>query len=524
MVTRRRPPKRCGCRTCARRSFPPRALSRLSVFLLPAILLLLGTLPFGCRAPEATVKAVQYPVVSSGPATGPLRVLSGNPHYFTDGSGKAIYLVGSHTWSNFLDKGTSDPPPVFDYDGYLKFLLAHNMNFFRLWAWTLTNGGPATQEYEPYAGPYWPWQRVGPGIANDGKPKFDFTRFDQRYFERMRQRIMQAGRQGIYVSVMLFNAFEFHYDLNPADGNAFEGSNNVNGIACEKTCPIDFSLASSTGTWTFEQMYIRKVIDTVNDLDNVLYEVGNEPISPTADTWQGQVVSYVKSYEATKPQQHPVGVNPGIDTPDALLYTLGADWVSPGALVPPPNAALEVVVNDTDHSCYYTCLQRLGHVGQIQWAWKNFTSGNNLLFMDPYLIQWKDRNSPSGECSGGQCRVVDPYWDVLRGALGETRIYAEKINLAAMVPQPRLSSSGFCLANPGSEYLIYKPAPGGWKSYLPWLNRSFTVKLKAGTYSYEWFSPALNKVGAAGTITVGNSGDKLFTAPFSGDSVLWLHK
>src|SRR5687767_15407079 len=35
------------------------------------------------------------------PATdGTLRVLPSNPRYFTDGSGRAIYLTGSHVWWN----------------------------------------------------------------------------------------------------------------------------------------------------------------------------------------------------------------------------------------------------------------------------------------------------------------------------------------------------------------------------------------------------------------------------------------
>ena len=38
--------------------------------------------------------------VRSSKATGPLRRHPSNPRYFTDGSGKAIYLTGSHTWSN----------------------------------------------------------------------------------------------------------------------------------------------------------------------------------------------------------------------------------------------------------------------------------------------------------------------------------------------------------------------------------------------------------------------------------------
>ena len=56
------------------------------------------------------------------PTKGPLRVHPDNPRYFTDGSGKAIYLTGSHTWNNLKDMGPTDPPAVFDFDSYLNFL------------------------------------------------------------------------------------------------------------------------------------------------------------------------------------------------------------------------------------------------------------------------------------------------------------------------------------------------------------------------------------------------------------------
>jgi len=44
-------------------------------------------------------------------AAGPLRVHQANPRYFTDGSGKAVYLTGSHRWANLMDRGPSDLPP-----------------------------------------------------------------------------------------------------------------------------------------------------------------------------------------------------------------------------------------------------------------------------------------------------------------------------------------------------------------------------------------------------------------------------
>src|SRR5689334_12697988 len=56
-------------------------------------------------------------LVSSSRATGPLFRHPSNPRYFTDGSGKAIYLTGSHTWNNFQEESAAASPDL-DYAGY----------------------------------------------------------------------------------------------------------------------------------------------------------------------------------------------------------------------------------------------------------------------------------------------------------------------------------------------------------------------------------------------------------------------
>src|SRR5580698_566177 len=94
-----------------------------------AVLLSSVALTSAC-APHGT--AIQQ-TPDAGPAQGPLRTSTVNPRYFSDANGKIVYLAGSHTWSNFQDWGFSNPPPVFDYPGYLAFLHDHHLNFFRLW-------------------------------------------------------------------------------------------------------------------------------------------------------------------------------------------------------------------------------------------------------------------------------------------------------------------------------------------------------------------------------------------------------
>src|SRR5512141_1407765 len=79
---------------------------------------------------------------SRTPAKGPLRVHQKNPRYFDDGTGKAVYLTGSHTWYNFQDGGATNPPPVLDYDRYLEWMVSHNHNFIRLWVWEQARWAP----------------------------------------------------------------------------------------------------------------------------------------------------------------------------------------------------------------------------------------------------------------------------------------------------------------------------------------------------------------------------------------------
>ena len=104
-----------------------------------------------------------------------------NPRYFADPAGRAVYLTGSHTWNNLQDTGRGDPPPAFDWDFYLDFLVEHNHNFIRLWA----KKSLRSPDDEVGAVPL-PYLRTGPGVAIDGKPRVDLTAFNPAYFERLR--------------------------------------------------------------------------------------------------------------------------------------------------------------------------------------------------------------------------------------------------------------------------------------------------------------------------------------------------
>lgn len=465
--------------------------------------------------------------LSTNPAKGPLKVSTVNPRYFADPSGNVVYLTGSHTWSDGMeDRGTIDPPLPFDFKRFINFLVSHNHNWFRLWTAEMANvAGRGFDPFENIIAPPFKWMRTGPGTANDGKPKFDFTRLDQAYFDRMRSRVIQAGQNGLYVSVMIFDGYEWQWDTGPADGNPFAPENNVNSVNCLGIVPSDFDIMPAS-VWAIQQAYIRKVVDTVHDLDNVMYEVSNEA-GPYSTGWQARVIAEIHHYEAGKPKQHPVGMTfQWKGGSDSTLFNSAADWVSPHDKFTPDQHGMKVIINDTDHSYGWVSLKTDGQAAQQAWVWKSFTTGHNVAFMDPYLVKWGaddnharmpwPRNEPAGTtadpCVGTS---VDPYWEVIRNAMGRARAYANKIDLLHMTPQPGLSSTGFCLAQPGDQYLIYQPAS----------RAGFSVNLTAGNYEAEWYDPTHGVVVQRGSLTA--SGGRQDFTPVSrieADAVLWLHR
>jgi hypothetical protein len=154
-----------------------------------------------------------------------------NPRYFADGSGRPLYLTGSHTWSNLVDIGTSYPPPRFDFAAYLDLLERYGHNFIRLWTHEQPQWAPAREGPVAYLSPQ-PWVRSGPGKALDGLPRFDLERFNPAYFQRLRARVLAAEARGIYVSVMLFEGWQLQFSRPPFNWRThpFNENNNINGI------------------------------------------------------------------------------------------------------------------------------------------------------------------------------------------------------------------------------------------------------------------------------------------------------
>lgn len=465
---------------------------------------------------------------STAPITGPLKV-SANPRYFQDADGNVLLLSGSQTWNTVQDWGSHGSLQPLDFNAFVKFLQSNGHNFTLLWYTELPKfcGFPSTASSPPEltVGPH-PWQRTGPGRATDGGLKFDLTRFDQAYFDRLRKRTRMLRDAGIYAGVYLFTGEWLNVFRCSTDGFPFTGANNVNDIddgyrGGSKTGTGAITMTRPNAITKLQDAYVEKVIDTLNDLPNVLWIVSEEA-PRNSIWWNDHQISHIRAYESRKRLQHPIGYAALIGSPDATLYNSGADWVAPQARVSPSAScgsgkpACKVNVNDSDHS--YFGMWNQTPLQNRNYEWQNFLNGSQVLFMDPYVVYYpRERRNVCASPRNAICSAPDNRYENFRKNLGYILNYSRRLNLSKVTPRGSLSSTGYCLAQTpaaGAEYLVYAPSGG-----------SFTVDLAAMPNTrklmVEWFNPSTGAAVKSDPVPAGSSSQR-FTPPFSGDAVLYL--
>jgi hypothetical protein len=112
----------------------------------------------------------------------------------------------------------------------------------------------------------------------------------------------------------------------------FNLSNNINGINGDSDgdgVGDEMHTLSMPKVTKLQEAYVRKMIETLNDLDNVIWEISNES-NGQSQNWQYHLINYLKQYEMATPKQHPVEIT--VEMPNgsnADLFASPADWISP---------------------------------------------------------------------------------------------------------------------------------------------------------------------------------------------------
>ncbi len=216
----------------------------------------------------------------------------------------------------------------------------------------------------------------------------------------------------------------------------FHPDNNISGIdAGEKVHSRAHPAVNA-----IQAAYIRKVVDTVNDLDNVLYEVINEGGEKEWDWW---VVETVRQYERTKPTS----------TRSASRATGRSGWKACWPARPTGSRPAAGRLRRRSAGLGWQEGQPVGH-------------GSHLGRGRQRRVGLEEPDARPQPAVHGPLRRIGARQPV-RSAVGADPPQpgprapsGPAMDLAAMAPQDKLASTAYCLADPGNSYAVYLPTGG----------------------------------------------------------------
>ncbi len=383
---------------------------------------------------------------------------------------------------------------------YMDKASGHGINLFRVWLnWGNVNAAD-TKSWDAYI--LHPYQRTGPGTAFDGKPRVDVTQFNPEYFTRLETIVDYAAAKGMVVQAMLLDCWHVGFGLNQGfkERDYFTAQNNVNGISWSTEAEW---LDPKGPVFEKNELFIRKVVQTIGDRENLIWETCNEKkqgdhstaAATKNDPFHAAVASVVHDEEDA--QGFPRHLVMPVDLPEHRTVA--------GHRTPTNGAANEETVAQMH--------QRLV---DTQYAWNvPLISDNDCCNGEPdaQVIRRKTWAALTG---GGHVDVFnnDAYVkSVLSNAntsngmkwvgLSAKLVADRGIELSTMAPHDELADGGaWVLANPGQEYLVVLPSGG-----------KTTLSGAPASVDAKWFDP---RTGALSDAGAGPS----FTAPDGKDWVL----
>jgi hypothetical protein len=164
----------------------------ITVFLSGILLVLIGTAVFANG-------------MQAEPVFKPIELHPENPHYFLWRGKPTILITSGEHYGGVINRD-------FDYRKYFKTLESVGFNLTRTFSGAYCESVKSFNIQNNTLAPVknrliCPWARSEkPGYDNGGN-KFDLTKWDTAYFERLRNFVSEAGKRGIVVELVLFCPF-----------------------------------------------------------------------------------------------------------------------------------------------------------------------------------------------------------------------------------------------------------------------------------------------------------------------------
>lgn len=331
-----------------------------------------------------------------------------------------------------------------------------------------------------------PWARSDtPGYANGGN-KFDLSKWDPAYFERLRDFVSEAEANGVIVEMVLFCPFyeESQWGLSPQNV-----ANNVNGIGAVDRTDV-YTMDQHGGLLDVHEAMTRKIVTELNEFDNLYYEVCNEPyFGGVTLEWQRHIAEVIAETEKELPKKHLISRNVAngsakIEDPHPAFSVFNFHYAWPPDAVA-MNYDLNKVIGDNE-----TGFRGTNNLHYRKEAWAFILAGGGLYNNLDYSFTADHEDGtyvyPASQPGGGN--------RALREQLRILKKFITGFDFIRMKPVPDLVKGGlpgeakaFALGEEGNAYAVYLSPPGAESAELE-------LALPEGTYEVEWLNTLTGEI------------------------------
>lgn len=407
----------------------------------------------------------------------PIMLNETNPHYFTYRNKPVVLITSAEHYGAVLNRD-------FDYIAYLDELKSQGLNLTRTFtgayvepagAFAITNNTLA-----PTSGRFiCPWSRSNqPGYKGGGN-KFDLTKWDGDYFERLKDFVGQAQKRGIIVELAFFCPF---YDDSQWKISPMNSINNVNGIGNVESKNV-YTLDKSKELLGIHEQLVKKIVGELRDYGNLIYEICNEPYfgGVTMD-WQHHIAETVSAAEKDFKYPHLISQNIANNTfkikdPHPAVSVFNFHYATPPVAVA-DNYQLNKVIGDNE-----TGFKGNADETYRMQGWLFIMAGGALYNNLDYSFTAEKENGtyqyPATQPGGGST--------ALRKQLSYLKDFINSIDFINMHPDRSFIKEQFskdaqvqALVKTGKQYALY---------FHGEQKKDLDLELPSGKYKLQWLNP-----------------------------------
>lgn len=447
----------------------------------------------------------------------PLRLDSGNPHYFSLRGHPTVLITSGEHYGAVLNLD-------FNYRLYLDTLRADGLNLTRTFSGSYREvPGDFSIAFNTLAPA--PGRFIAPWRLRDGK--FDLEQWNPEYFERLKDFVAQADARGVVVELVLFCPL---YNDSMWTVSPMNAANNVNSIGNVPKADV-LTLKDARLTEVQDAM-VRKIVTELNGFDNVYYEICNEPyFGGVTLEWQHHIAETIAHTESTLKKKHLIEQNwangsKAITNPDPLVSAFNFHYSRPPNSVA-LNSSLRLPIgnNETGFDGPSDATYRIQ-------GWDFLMAGgalyNNLDYS--FIVGHEDGTfAPPESTPGGGSPA-------LRRQLGYLHKFFDEIPFSRMTPiaaadlRAPEGASIRGLEEAGKVYAIYAQharivanAKPKYQTDTPVASREFGIHLPAGNWIVAWRDTKTGKDAKKEAVQAAPDGlTILHSPPYSEDIALLI--